>query len=64
MKLKSKDNLRHSLFAGLAAGFLFFGVYSYATNLKEGIERKKEIQRLENEKLRLEIKILKKQSCC
>lgn len=48
----------------LAAGFLLFGVFKYATNLKEGVELKKEIQQLENEKLRLEIKILKKQCCC
>ena len=61
MKFKLNDNLRYSLYAVLPAGFLFFGVYSY---LKEDIERKKEIQRLENEKLRLEIKILKKQCCC
>jgi len=64
MKFKLNDNLRYSLYAVLVTGFLFFGIYSYATNLKEGIERKKEIQRLENEKLRLEIKILKKQCCC
>jgi hypothetical protein len=64
MKSLIKSKLRYSLYAVLAAGFLFFGVYKYATNLREGIERKKEIQRLENEKLRLEIQILKKQCCC
>jgi len=64
MRLTLKQNLRYSLYAVLAAGFLFFGVYKYATNLREGIERKKEIQRLENKKLRLEIQILKKQCCC
>lgn len=64
MKFKLNDNLRYSLYAVFASGFLFFGVYIYATNLKEGIERKKEIQRLENEKLRLEIKILKRECCC
>ena len=64
MKLKLNDKMRYSLYAVLAAGFLFFGVYSYATSLKEGIERKKENRMLENEKLLLEIKILKKQCCC
>ena len=64
MKFKLNDNLLYSLYAVLVAGFLFFGVYKYATNLKEGIERKKEIHQLENEKLRLEIQILKKQCCC
>ena len=64
MKFKLNDNTRYSLYVALASGFLFFGVYIYATNLKENIERKKEIQRLENEKLKLEIKILKKQCYC
>ncbi len=37
-----------------------YGTYKYSTNLKQDIENKKEIQRLTNQKLRLEIEILKK----
>lgn len=54
---------KHLLYTLLAAVILWvigYGTYSYATHLKQDIERKKEIQRLENQKLRLEIEILKK----
>lgn len=63
MKYSIKEYGRHLLYTLLAAvvvGMVAFAMYTYANNLKEDIERKKEIQRLENEKLRLEIEILKK----
>lgn len=53
-------NVLYTLLAAVVVGMVGFAMYTYANNLKEGIERKKEIQRLENEKLRLEIEILKK----
>ena len=53
-------NLLYTLLAAVILSVIGYGTYTYATNLKQDIERKKEIQRLENEKLRLEIEILKK----
>ena len=63
-KMYLTDNTEKNVLYTLLAAVLFmcigWGAYSYATSLKEDIEHKKEIQRLENEKLRLEIEILKK----
>jgi hypothetical protein len=54
---------KHLLYTLLVAVILCpiaYGTYKYATHLKQDIEHKKEIQRLTNQKLRLEIDILKK----
>lgn len=53
-------HLLYTLLAAVILSVVGYGTYSYATHLKQDIERKKEIQRLENQKLRLEIEILKK----
>ena len=53
-------NVLHTFLTAVLLSVIGYGTYTYATHLKEDIERKKEIQRLENEKLRLEIEILKK----
>lgn len=53
-------NVLYTLLSAVLFMVIGYGTYSYVTHLKEDIERKKEIQRLENEKLRLEIEILKK----
>lgn len=52
--------LLYTLLAAVILSVISYGTYSYAAHLKQDIERKKEIQRLENQKLRLEIEILKK----
>jgi hypothetical protein len=53
-------NVLYILLAAVILSVIGYGTYTYATHLKQDIERKKEIQRLENQKLRLEIEILKK----
>jgi len=53
-------NVLYTLLAAVILLAIGYGTYSDATHLKQDIERKKEIQRLENQKLRLEIEILKK----
>ncbi len=53
-------HLLYTLLAAVILSVVGYGTYSYATRLNQDIERKKEIQRLENQKLRLEIEILKK----
>lgn len=53
-------HLLYTLLAAVILTVIGYGTYAYATNLKQDIELKKEIQRLENQKLRLEIEILKK----
>lgn len=53
-------NVLYTLLAAVLVLVIGYGTFSYAKHLKTDIERKKEIQRLENEKLRLEIEILKK----
>lgn len=50
----------YTLLATVILSVIGYGTCTYATHLKQDIERKKEIQRLENQKLRLEIEILKK----
>ena len=56
-------HLLYTLLAAVILSVIGYGTYTYATHLKQDIEMKKEIQRLENQKLRLEIEILKKASC-
>jgi CHASE3 domain sensor protein len=53
-------HLLYILLAAVILSLIGYGTYTHATHLKQDIERKKEIQRLENQKLRLEIEILKK----
>jgi len=53
-------NVLYTLLAAVLLSVIVYGTYTYAINLNKDIEYKKEIQRLENEKLKLEIEILKK----
>ncbi len=60
-----KKIVKYGCYALLAIGlacYWGYGVYSYATNLKADIKAKQELNKLEKEKLRLEIQKLKLQT--
>jgi hypothetical protein len=62
--MKYFNNFRMHLLYTLLFAFILcpiaYGTYKYSTSLKQAIKHKKEIQRLTDQKLRLEIEILKK----
>ena len=60
-----KKIVKYGCYALLAIGlacYWGYGVYSYATNSKADIKAKQELNKLEKEKLRLEIQKLKLQT--
>lgn len=55
----SANLLQNCLLVAVFLGLIWYGAYSFGTNLKKDIEAKKELNSLTKEKLRLEIQLKK-----
>lgn len=55
----SASLLQNCLLVAVLLGSIWYGAYSFGTNLKKDIEAKKELDSLTKEKLRLEIQLKK-----